>query len=326
MIRIALLDDYQGVALSFASWDKLPSNCHVEAFRDHLRDEEMIALRLRDFHVVMALRERTPFPRSLLEKLPNLKLLVTAGRRNASIDLEAATQLGILVCGTASEKSSTIELTWGLILAVTRNIPLEDHATRSGQWQQTVGTGLRGKTLGVLGLGEIGAKVAEVGEVFGRNLVAWSQHLTKERAAECGARLVTKEELFKQSDILTIHVVLSERTRGLVTWDELKMMKPTAYLINTSRGPIVDEQALIKALREKIIAAAALDVFNEEPLPQNHPLLSLNNVVLTPHLGYVAREVYRKYYGDTLENILSYLKGPPLRVLNSQVLQNPRAL
>jgi phosphoglycerate dehydrogenase-like enzyme len=326
MIRIALLDDYQGVALNFASWDKLPSNCHVEAFRDHLRDEDRIALRLRDFHVVMALRERTAFPRSLLKKLPDLKLLVTAGKRNAWIDLEAATELGILVCGTESGKSSTMELTWGLILAVTRNIPLEDYATRTGKWQQTVGTGLRGKTLGVMGLGEIGAKVVEVGEVFGMNAIAWSQNLTKQRAAECGARLVTKDELFKQSDILTIHVVLSERTRGLVTWDELKLMKPTAYLINTSRGPIVDEHALIKALREKIIAAAALDVFDEEPLPQNHPLLSLKNIVLTPHLGYVTREVYRMYYGETLENILGYLKGSPQRVLNPQVLQNLRPL
>jgi phosphoglycerate dehydrogenase-like enzyme len=324
MIRIALLDDYQGSALSSASWEKLPANCRLEAFRNHLKDEDEIAKRLRDFEVVMALRERTPFPRSLLEKLPNLKLLATAGMHNASIDVKAATEFGILVCGTAGRKSSTVELTWGLILAVIRNIPFECYATRTGKWQQTVGIELEGKTLGVMGLGDIGSKVAEVGRAFHMDVIAWSQNLTEERAAECGTHLVTKDELFKQSDIVTIHLVLSDRTRGLVSWNELQLMKSTAFVINTSRGPIVDEKALIKALEKKIIAGAGLDVFDEEPLPENHPLLSLDNAVLTPHLGYVTEEVYRIYYGETLENIVSFLKGAPQRVLNPGVLQKPR--
>lgn len=326
IIRIALLDDYQGVAMKSAPWGSLPANCILEIFRDHLKDQEAVARRLKDFEVVMALRERTPFPRSLLEKLPGLKLLATAGMRNASIDLRAATELGILVCGTNSHKSSTVELTWALIHAVTRNIPRENYATIAGKWQQTLGVGLEGKTLGILGLGSIGSRVAEVGRAFHMRVIAWSQNLTKERAAECGAQRVEKEELLKQADILTIHLVLSDRTRGLIGHGELQMMKPTAYLINTSRGPIVEEKALIEALRSKVIAGAALDVFNEEPLPENHPMFSLDNVVLTPHLGYVTEEVYRIFYGETLENILSFLKGAPERVLNPEVLTKLRAL
>ncbi len=323
-MRIALMDDYQGVALKSASWETLPVNCVVEVFRNHLKDENTVARRLKEFEIVMALRERTPFPRSLLEKLPNLRLLATAGMRNASIDLEAATELGILVCGTASRKSSTAELTWGLILALIRNIPYEHHATRAGKWQHTLGVGLEGKTLGILGLGEIGSKVAEVGRAFRMRLVAWSQNLTDERASACGTQRVMKEELFKQADVVTIHLILSDRTRGLLGRKELQLMKPTAYLINTSRGPIVDEKALIEALRNKVIAGAGLDVFGEEPLPGNHPLFGLENVVLTPHLGYVTEEVYKIFYGETLENIVSFLERAPRRVLNPEVLQKLR--
>ncbi|MBW2146154.1 MAG: D-2-hydroxyacid dehydrogenase family protein [Deltaproteobacteria bacterium] len=326
MIRIALLDDYQGAAMKSAPWDNLPDNCVLEVFRDHLKDQDAVALRIKDFEVVMALRERTPFPRSLLKKLPNLKLLATAGMRNASIDLKAATELGILVCGTSSYKSSTVELAWGLILAVTRNIPREHYGTVAGKWQQTLGVGLEGKTLGILGLGHIGGKVAEVARAFRMRIIAWSQNLKEERASECGAQRVEKEELFKQADILTIHTVLSDRTRGLISHKELRMMKPTAYLINTSRGPIVDEKALIKALRSKVIAGAGLDVFDEEPLPKNHALFGQENVILTPHLGYVTEEVYRIFYGETLENIINFLKGEPQRVLNPEVLQKLRPL
>jgi len=252
-IRIALLDDYQGVAMTCAPWDTLPSHCQTVAFRDHLEDENALVSRLEDFDIIMAMRERTPFPRSLLEKLPRLKLIATAGMRNASIDIDAATDLEILVCGTSGLKSTTSELTWGLILAVVRNIPREHLGTTAGKWQQTLGIGLEGKTLGILGLGFIGGKVAEVGRAFHMQPIAWSQNLTEERASESGARLVKKEELFKQSDILTIHLVLSERTRGLIGRDELQMMRPSAYLVNTSRGPLVDEEAMIRALKNKVI-------------------------------------------------------------------------
>jgi phosphoglycerate dehydrogenase-like enzyme len=326
MIRIALLDDYQGVALDSAAWGQLPADCEVEVFRDHLTNEGALAARLRGFGIVVALRERTPFPRSLLEKLPNLKMLVSTGMRNASIDLKAATDLGIPVCGTSSLISSTVELTWGLILAVVRNIPQEHFATVAGKWQQTIGVGLEGKTLGILGLGKIGSRVAKVGRAFHMSLIAWSQNLTQERASEYGARRVEKEELFMQGDILTIHTRLSDRTRGLIGRNELESMQASAYLINTSRGPIVDEKALIEALSSKTIAGAGLDVFDEEPLPKDHPLLNLKNVVLTPHLGYVTREGYRRYYGGSIENILGFLKGKPNRVLNPEVLPKLRPI
>lgn len=324
-VRIALLDDYQGVAMTCAPWDSLPSHCQTVTFRDYLEDENALMSRLEEFDIIMAMRERTPFPRSLLEKLPRLKLIATAGMRNASIDIEAATDLGILVCGTSGLKSTTAELTWGLILAVVRNIPREHLATTTGKWQQTIGMGLEGKTLGILGLGSIGCMVAEVGRAFHMQLIAWSQNLTEERASEAGARLVKKEELFKQADILTIHLVLSDRTRGLIGRNELQMMRPTAYLINASRGPLVDEEALIRALKNKVIAGAGLDVFDREPLPQDHPFLDLENVVLTPHLGYVTREVFHFFYGESQENIQNFLDGSPTRMLNPEVLKkSPR--
>jgi phosphoglycerate dehydrogenase-like enzyme len=272
----------------------------------------------------MALRERTAFPRSVLERLPNLKLLTTAGMRNAAIDVTAATELGILVCGTGGSGSGTPELTWGLILALLRQIPREDAATRAGRWQETVGIDLQGATLGLLGLGNIGSAVARVGQAFGMELLAWSQNLTPERAAACGARLVEKDELLARADVLTVHLILSKRTRGLLGARDLGLMRPSAYLINTSRGPIVDEAALIDVLQRRAIAGAALDVFDQEPLPQGHPFLSMDNVVLTPHLGYVTRNSYRVFYGQTLENVEALLAGEPVRVVNPEVLSRRR--
>ena len=317
MPRIAVLDDYHGVALQMADWSVLPSECRVEVFRDHLADLDAVANRLRDFEIVTCMRERTPFPRDLLNRLPNLRLLVTTGMRNAAIDLEAATERGILVCGTAGgPESPPAELTWGLILALVRHIPREDAATRGGRWGTTVGMSLENKVLGVLGLGRLGSTVARVGVAFKMSVLAWSQNLTAERAAQCGATLVAKDELFARSDIVTVHVQLSERTRGLVGARELALMKPTAYLVNTARGPIVDEAALVHALQARAIAGAGLDVFDEEPLPPNHPFKQLDNTLLMPHAGYVTEDQYRVRYRDTVDDIARYLEGAPVRVLN----------
>lgn len=317
MTKIAVLDDYQGVAPAMADWSRLPAGCQVEFFREHMPDEETRARRLRPFQVIVAMRERTPFPASLLRRLPELRLLVTTGMRNASIDVAAAAGLGIVVAGTRGLGTPTAELTWGLILGLTRHIAEEDRAMRAGGWQSTIGPGLAGKTLGVLGLGNLGSQVATVGRAFGMEVIAWSQNLTPERCQALGCRLVSKDELFSQADIVTIHLVLSERTRGLVGAGELGLMKREAYLINTSRGPIVDEAALIEALREGRIAGAALDVYDQEPLPADHPLRRLPNTLLTPHLGYVTTETYRIFYADALEDILAYLAGAPVRVLSA---------
>lgn len=313
--RVALLDDYQGVALSMADWKSLPTGTEVVVFKDHLADEDALAARLADFDIIMALRERTPFPRSLLERLPKLKLLITAGMRNASIDMKAAADRGVLVCGTAGLPYPTAELAWGLILSLARRIPAEDRATREGRWQTSVGLGLNGKTLGVLGLGTLGSRAARVGRAFEMEVLAWSQNLTAERAAEVGASLTTKDELLARSDFVSIHLVLGERTRGLIGARELGLMKRSAYLVNTSRGPIVEEAAVIRALQDGTIAGAGLDVFDEEPLPPDHPFRRLPNTAITPHLGYVTEETYRVFYGQALEDIKAYLGGTPLRVL-----------
>jgi phosphoglycerate dehydrogenase-like enzyme len=317
MARVAVLDDYQEVALQMADWSMLPPDTKVQVFRDHLASPEAVAERLKDFDIVVAMRERTPFPRSILERLPTLKLLITTGMRNASIDVGAATDLGITVCGTQGVGYPTAELTWGLILGLLRHIPREDRATRDGRWQVSVGVGLRDKVLGVIGLGNLGSQVATVGKAFGMSLLAWSQNLTAERAAQFGATLVGKDALLSQSDIVTIHLVLSDRTRGLIGARELGLMKRTASLINSSRGPIVDESALIQALRRGTIAGAALDVYDEEPLPLDHPLRQLPNTVITPHLGYVTVEGYKVFYGNIVENIQAFLQGKPIRVINT---------
>jgi phosphoglycerate dehydrogenase-like enzyme len=314
--RVAILDDYQAVALRLADWGSLPAD--VAVFRDHVADEAGVAARLADFDAVVAMRERTPFTRSLLARLPRLRLLVTTGMRNASIDLRAAADRGIVVCGTAGLPSPTAELTWALILALVRHVPREDRATRDGRWQETLGTTLSGKTLGVLGLGQLGSRVARVGRAFEMDVLAWSQNLTAERAAAAGATLAgSKDEVLARVDIVTIHLVLGERTRGLLGARELALMRPTAYLVNTSRGPIVDEPALIAALRAGTIAGAGLDVYDEEPLPPDHPLRRLPNTVITPHLGYVTEETYRIFYPQAVEDVRAFLAGAPVRVLSS---------
>ena len=315
MAKIGILDDYQGVALEMADWGRLSVDHEIRVFRGHLSDPDEVVNRLKNFDIVVAMRERTPFPREVLGQLPNLKLLVTTGMRNRSIDMNAAAELGITVCGTSGQSYATAELTWGLILSLVRRIPAEDAATRQGTWQVTVGEGLNGKTLGVLGLGNLGSQVATVGNSFGMNVVAWSQNLTEERAAQCGAALVSKEELLRSSDIVTIHLILSQRTRGLLGAPELALLKTTAYLINTSRGPIVDEAALIDVLERRAIAGAAMDVFDEEPLPLAHALRRIDNTVITPHLGYVTRETYLNYFGHAVEDIQAFLAGEPVRVL-----------
>ena len=315
MARVALLDDYQSVALRMADWKSLPAGTEVVAFPDHLADEGALAARLADFEVIMAMRERTPFTRSLLERLPKLRLLITAGMRNASIDMKAAADRGVTVCGTAGLPYPTAELAWGLILGLMRRIPSEDRATREGHWQVSLGLGLNGKTLGVLGLGTLGSRVARVGRAFEMDVLAWSANLTGERAAEVGAMLVPKDELLARSDIVSIHLVLGDRTRRLIGARELGLMKRSAYLVNTSRGPIVDEAALVRALREGTIAGAGLDVFDTEPLPKDHPFRSLPNTVIAPHLGYVTEETYRIFFGHALEDVQAYLRGEPVRVL-----------
>ena len=323
-MKVAVLDDYQSVAESLADWKQLPPGTEVTYFSDHLTSEDALAERLASFDVVMGMRERTPFPRSLLERLPNLRLLVTTGRRNASFDIEAASDLGIAVCGTDGAGEGPTELVWGLILGIARNIPAEDRLTREGRWGTTVGMGLKGKTIGCLGLGHIGSLVARVAAAFDMNIIAWSQNLTAERARECGATLVDKDTLFRDADIVSIHLVLSQRTRGLVGAHELALMKPTAYLVNISRGPIVDENSLVDTLQRRAIAGAALDVFETEPLPQNHPLLELDNTLILPHLGYVTEESYRAMYAGVVEDIRAFASGEPVRMINADVLTAPQ--
>jgi len=314
-VNVAILDDYQDVAREMADWDRLPPEAGLSIFADHLNDEDAIARRLRDFDVVIAMRERTPFPGSLLSRLPNLRLLVTTGMRNASIDVGAANDFGITVCGTTGMSTGTSELAWGLILSLTRHIHTEDRRIREGRWQTTIGPSLEGHTLGLVGLGRLGANVARTGLSFGMDVIAWSQNLTEERCREAGARLVTKEELFSQSDVISVHYVLSPRSRGMIGASDLALMKPTALFINTSRGPLVDEAALIDALERRRIAGAGLDTFDEEPLPLDHPFRRLDNVLATPHIGYVTSDNYRIFYGDALEDVLAFAAGQPLRVL-----------
>jgi phosphoglycerate dehydrogenase-like enzyme len=312
-MRIAVLDDYQDVARSLADWQSVGA---ASFFTGHLSGENQLVEELKDFEIIVAMRERTPFPRALLEKLPNLRLLVTTGMRNRSIDVAAANARGVTVCGTPGVNTNTAELTWGLILALARQIPREDAGVRAGRWQSTVGLGLAGKTLGLLGLGSLGQHVARIGAAFGMKCIAWSQNLDPEKARGGGAERVDKDGLFRGADILSIHLVLSERTRGLVGEGELALMKRTALLVNTSRGPIVDERALAEALKRGTIAGAAIDVYGEEPIPRGHPLLTAPNTVLTPHLGYVTRENYRLYYEGAVEAIRAWQRGAPVRVLS----------
>ena len=307
MPRIAIFDDYQNVALELADWSPVTERATVTVFNDHLSEAKDIVDRLRDFDAVCVMRERTPLTRDILERLPRLKLIASTGSRNASIDVDAAAARGIEVMHTNYDSSPTIELTWALILANARNLPTETASVRSGGWQRTVGDGIRGKVLSVLGLGNIGSQVAQIAGAFGMDVIAWSENLTPEKAAAAGARLVSKKELFERADILTIHLVLSSRTRGLVGRPELALMKRSARLVNTSRGPIVDENALVETLRGGRLADAAIDVFDVEPLPPEHPFRRLDNVIATPHIGYVSRDLYRVFYQDAVANIAGWL-------------------
>lgn len=315
MQRIAVLDDYQSVAADFCDWSQVPGEIEVVEFHDSVTDEEALVARLEPFDVVIAMRERTPLPRHVLERLPNLKLLVTTGMRNKSIDIEAATERGVTVCGTESPATATVELTWALILATARHVPREDASIRAGGWQQTIGTDLHGARLGVVGLGRLGSQVARIGQAFGMDVVAWSQNLTEERAAEHGVTRVERDELFATSDVVTVHLLWSKRTRGLIGAEDLALMKHTAVLINTSRGPIVQEQAVLDALHQGTIAGAGLDVYDQEPLPADHPYRTAPNTVLTPHLGYVTRNTYEVFYGEAVEDVAGWVAGQPIRVI-----------
>ena len=315
--KIAILDDYQNVASSLADWASLAPWAEAVFFHDHVADIDQLAARLADFEVVVLMRERTPMGADLIARLPKLKLIVTVGMWNASIDFAAAKARGILVCGTpGGDPAATPALTWGLVLTVTRGIGTQAAAVRAGGWQVGLGTDIYGKTLGILGLGKIGQAVAGFGKAFGMKVIAWSQNLTPERAVEGGAERVEKDELFRRADVICIHLKLGERTRGLVGARELGLMKSTAFLVNTSRGPIVDEPALIAALEQRKIAGAALDVFDEEPLRQDHPFRYLPNVLATPHIGYVSEKTYRGAFPDAVEDIRAWLDGKPVRVLN----------
>ena len=315
MKRLAILDDYQNVALSLADWASLGPQITVDVINEPLGGIEAAAARLVDHEILIAMRERTPFPRALLQRLPKLKLLVTTGMRNASIDVKAAVERGVRVCGTSMLPHPTAELTLGLILSLARHIPFEHQGMREGAWQRTLGISLNGRRLGVVGLGKLGTEVARLCQALHMEVVAWSPNLTAERAAKAGAKLVEKEALFSSADIVTIHMVLSERSRGVVDAAALSAMKKSAYLVNTSRGPLVDTKALIAALTERRIAGAAIDVYDEEPLPAEHPLRKLDNVVLTPHLGYVTEDNYRVAYGEALDDVKAWLAGKPVRVL-----------
>jgi phosphoglycerate dehydrogenase-like enzyme len=315
-VRCAILDDYQNVALSSADWSAVKGDLDIKVFDTHLGGPDKVTAALKDFEIIVAMRERTGFPRAVIDALPNLRLLITTGMRNASIDTEAAKGRGVTVCGTGSFGRPTSGIAVGLMLELTRHIGYENARLHAGAaWQSTIGPDLEGRTLGVLGLGNLGQRTANIAKAFGMKVIAWSQNLTPEKCAAAGVGYVGKDDLFRQSDFITIHIVLSARSRGLVGAGEFGLMKPTAFLINTSRGPIVDEAALLAALREKKIAGAGLDVFDIEPLPLDHPLRKMDNVVLTPHLGYVSEQNYRAYFADVVGDIRGFLDGKPVRVM-----------
>ena len=326
-MKLAILDDYQHVALKMADWSALARRCQIDVIDRPLGVPDDAARALAPYDIVCMLRERTPAPRALLERLPNLKLLAITGLQHRTLDLAAATDLGILVCHSSNHPGAhtgTPELAIALMLAAVRRIPQEDRRTREGRWQGSVGTQVFGRTLGIVGLGKIGRRVARAAQALDMKVIAWSQNLTEAAAAEAGVTRVDKDELFRASDIVTVHLVLSERTHGIVGARELGLMKPTATIVNTARGPLIDEAALIDALHNRRIAGAALDVFWQEPIPQDHPLLAMDNVVLTPHLGYVVEESYRAFYGDLVEAVTAWLDGKPVRVSNPDVTARGR--
>lgn len=306
-IKIAILDDYQDVALKMADWSALQGRASIEVFSDTISNPDDLVARLLPFDVICVMRERTPLPREIIERLPRLKLIASTGAKNNSIDSAAAEEKGITVTNTKGSLVPPIELTWALILGAVRHVPSENASLRAGGWQQKVGEEIKGKTLGILGLGRIGSEIARIGQAFGMTAITWSERLTQEKADAAGARLVSKEEFFREADIVSIHLVLVDATRGLVGAPELDLMKPTSWLINTSRGPIVDEAALVDALTARKLAGAAIDVFDVEPLPAKHPFRVLDNVLATPHLGYVSRSQYEVFYSETVASITAWL-------------------
>jgi len=312
-LKIGILDDYQNVALSLADWSSLDAD--VEVFTAPFGDEDEVVNQLADFDVLVAMRERTRFPAEVLSHLRSLKLLVSTGAANSAIDVAVATELGVVVSGTGYFSYPTAELTWAMILAAARKLPQQVQSMRTGGWQLGLGTSVHGLTLGVLGLGNVGEQVAAIAHAFGMQVIAWSENLTAERAAEHEVTAVSREQLFTEADVLSIHMVLSERSRGMVGASELAMMKPTSILVNTSRGPIVDEGALVAALRGHVISCAAIDVYETEPLPADHPLRSLDNALLTPHIGYVSQQLYSVFYRDAVEDIAAFIAGSPVRVI-----------
>jgi phosphoglycerate dehydrogenase-like enzyme len=315
--RIVLLDDYQGVALDYGGWDRVPDEWQVVALEHHIADADELVEALSDAEIVVAMRERTALPAAILDRLPDLKLLITTGMGNAAIDVAAARRNGVVVCGTGIKGGPTAELSWGLILTLLRKIPAEDSSMRAGGWQTTIGGDLEGATLGLVGLGRLGTRMARIGNAFGMEVLAWSQNLDPAAAREAGAEPVEKLALFARADIVSVHYKLSERSRGLVGAAEIGAMKPSAYLVNTSRGPIVDTDALLTALESGAIAGAGIDVYDTEPLPADHPLRAAPRSVLTPHLGYVTEDTYEIFFGDAVEDVLAYLDGAPVRVLEA---------
>ena len=319
MVRAAILDDYQNVAMAFADWSPIAKDVEIKVFNKPFGSQDEAIKALQGFAVVVGMRERTPFPRKVVEALPDLKLLITTGARNNSFDIKACAERGVTVCGTGAAGSPTTGIAFGLMLELTRRIGFENARLKAGApWQTTIGRDLEGLTLGILGLGKLGQRSAAVGKAFGMKIIAWSQNLTEEKAKAAGADYISKDDLFRNADFVTIHLVLSDRSRGLVGAKEVGLMKKSAYLINTSRGPIVDEKALIAVLQSKSIAGAGLDVFDVEPLPLDHPFRKMDNVVITPHLGYVSEQNYRKYFPDIVEDIRAWLDGKPVRVIESK--------
>jgi phosphoglycerate dehydrogenase-like enzyme len=317
MLKAAILDDYQNVAMTFADWSPIAKDVEIEVFNKPFASQAEAIQALQGFAVVAGMRERTPFPRAVIEALPDLKLLITTGAKNNSFDVKAAAERGVTVCGTGALGSPTTGIAFGLMLELTRRIGFENARMKKGEpWQVTIGQDLEGLTLGIVGLGKLGRRSAQVGKAFGMKVIAWSQNLTPAQAEEAGVHYASREQLFSDADIVTIHYQLGPRSRGLITADDLGRMKKTAYLINTARGPLVDETALIAALREKRIAGAGLDVFDVEPLPLNHPFRAMDNVVITPHLGYVSEQNYKKYFPDIVEDIRAWLDGKPVRVIS----------
>ncbi len=315
MAKIALLDDYQNVALTMADWSRLKAQHEITVFNKHLGSNDDVVRALEPFEIIGIMRERTAFPRAVLERLPKLKLLVTTGLRNASVDVKAATERGITVCGTPAGNHATAELAMGMAIGLARNFHVELQNMREGRWQTTIGGDMRGRTMGLLGLGKLGGEVAKFAQVFGMKTIAWSQNLTAEAAAAKGVERVEKDDLFRRADFISVHLVLSDRSRGLVGARELALMKSTAYIINTSRGPIIDADALGAALREKRIAGAGLDVFESEPLAADHPIRREPRALLTPHIGYVTDETYRNFFPGMIEAIDAHLAGKPIRVI-----------